>query len=160
MRRLVPVQILLFVFFLSCEKDCEIRDITDQCIFHEEFLSPCFHGITSSEYNEIVISDTTVYYQFGHAIRIFPCNLNCDTARLPPIDFSKYTLLGKRTYGGGCTAEYVRQVFEDKCEKMIIYEINVEYSGGCDMLIGNWNWVYIPKLPVDFTVAFRVSQNR
>jgi hypothetical protein len=68
-------------------------------------------------------------------------------------------LLGKHTSGGGCHAEYIRKIYEDDCDKVITYEIIVEYSGGCDMLIGNWNWVYIPKLLVDYTVSFETLEN-
>ena len=84
-------------------------------------------------------------------------DIDCDTSELPEIDFSKYTLLSKLTQGGGCTATYQRKILNDTKNRKIIYEIAVDYEGKCEMLIGNWNFVFVPKTPDDYSVDFQIK---
>lgn len=148
---------LLLIFTISCEKDGEIIDITDECEFYDNILSTCFYGSSNSEYDEIVFRDNDSFEEFGDIVRIYPANLDCDTAMLPMIDFSKYSLLSKRTNGGGCSAIYQRKVLKDTKNRKIIYEIWVEYEGTCEMLLGSRNWAIIPKISDNYTVDFKLK---
>lgn len=145
------------VFIASCEKSDKIIEITNDCKFYDNILSTCFYGISGSKYNEIIITDNETYQTFGDSIRIHPANVDCDTAKLPYIDFNKYSLLGKRTNGGGCSAKYDRKILKDIENKKIIYQISVVYEGNCKMLLGSMNWAYIPKLPNDYKVEFKLK---
>ena len=152
------VLLVYSLLFAACEND-KLIELTEQCEFHENLLGSCFSGIGDCGYDEIVITDSESYQHFGNVIRIHPVNVDCDTAALPYIDFNGYTLLGKRTSGGGCSAYYDRKIFKDKKDKRIIYKIEVQYGGACAMLIGSWNWISIPKLLEGYSVEFKVNQS-
>lgn len=158
MRKTPFILFIITIILTGCSKDGFIDDITAQTDFREIITNPCFYGIGGSEFDEIVINDNESYQDFGDSIRIYPINLDCDTASLPYIDFNNYTLVGKSTLGGGCGAVYVRKMFKDNSNKIIVYEIDVEYIGNCYMSISNRNWSIIPKLSKDYEVVFRVSQ--
>lgn len=142
------------LILVSCNKDSEVIDITDDCEFYDNILSTCFYGTSGSEYDEIVFRDNDSYQEFGDIVRIYPVNLDCDTAQLPIIDFNNYSLLTKRTNGGGCSATYKRKVIKDAENKKIIYEIAVDYEGTCEMLLGSRNWALVPKILDDYNVEF------
>ncbi len=156
MKKLFFSLISLSLLLLACEKD-RVIDITDQCIFHDNLLGTCFYGISGYANEEIIINDNEAYQAFEDSIRIHPLNTSCDTASLAPIDFNAYSLLAKRTSGGGCSVIYNRKVLKDTENKKIIYKIEVQYEGPCDMLISSWNWVYIPKPEEGYLVEFRVE---
>ena len=144
------------LIMVTCNKDNEIIDITEDCEFSDNILSTCFYGTSSSEYDEIVFRDNDSFQEFGNSVRIYPVNINCDTAQLPDIDFNKYSLLSKRTHGL-CSASYTRKVLKDTDNKKIIYKISVVYEGTCEMLIGSRNWAIIPRIPDNYRVNFVVE---
>ncbi len=147
----------IILTFTGCDKE-DLIDITDQVIFSSLFRSPCFDVIANTEKDEFVIREEDAFKAYVDSIRIYPVNQNCDTASLPEIDFTEYTLLGKYTSGGGCDVKYERKVYKDEINKRIIYEIDVKYIGLCDMLITSKNWVLIPKMPENYTFEFRVRK--
>jgi len=157
MKRKIFIVLIQIIILASCEKIDKVVDLTNECEFHDNILTTCFSGISDSKYDEIVISDNETYQAFGHAIRIHPVNVDCDTAQLPFINFNKYSLLGKRTTGGGCSAKYERKIIKDLENEKIIYQISVIYEGDCYMLISSMNWVFIPKLSPDYKVEFELN---
>ncbi len=148
---------LLFTFLISCDKEGDLLDITSECEFHDNILSTCFYGRPNSEYDEFVFRDNDSFQEFGDIVRIYPANLNCDTATLPSIDFSKYSLLTMSTNGGGCSATYQRKVLKDTENRKIIYQISVDYEGTCEMLLGSRNWAIIPKISDGYTIDFKLK---
>ncbi|HON20432.1 MAG TPA: hypothetical protein PLW70_03765 [Bacteroidales bacterium] len=72
------------------------------------------------------------------------------------IDFSKYTVLGKYTNGGGCSVVYERNVSKNISNKKILYSITVHQCGYCDMYSECMNWVLVPKIPEDYTIEYKV----
>ncbi len=153
------VWVLLFITFVitSCKKEGEIIDITGNCIFYDNILGTCFYGTNGLEYDEIVFRDNEAYQKFGNSVRIYPANVDCDTAKLPEIDFSKFSLLAKRTHGGGCSANYIRKIFKDTENKKMIYQISANYEGDCYMLLSSRNWAYVPKIPDNYKVEFQIN---
>jgi hypothetical protein len=139
---------------ISCNQEGEIIDITSECEFYDNILSTCFYGIPNSDYDEYVFRSNDSFQEFGDLVRIYPANSNCETANLPNIDFTKYSLLTKSTNGGGCSASYKRKILKDTVNRKIIYQISVDYEGACDMLLGSRNWAIIPKIPDNYTVEF------
>lgn len=101
--------------------------------------------------------DNLTYQNFGDSIRVHFVNIDCSTAVLPDIDFSKFFLIGKHTQGGGCSVKYDRKILDSKDTKTLVYKIKVDYSGNCMMLIMNMNWVLIPKAYSDYTIEFQVD---
>ena len=83
----------------------------------------------------------------------------CSKENLPMIDFSKNTILGKITYGSGCSREFVRKVIVDNTKKIATYSVEVINKGGCQPLITNNELIIIPKIPEDYTIEFSVSDN-
>ena len=119
----------------------------------------CFDGIIKNKQNNIVITNDSLYRQLEDSLKIHPQNLYCDTAHLPPIDFSKYTLLACKSMGA-CSIGFInRLVLEDKKYKKYIYRINIKYEGQCKLLVITWNWVLVPKLPKDYCVSFELNEN-
>jgi len=73
------------------------------------------------------------------------------------LKFTKYFLVGKFTDGGGCSVTYDRQVIVDEENKNLIYKIDADYFGFCDMLIVNMNWALIPYRYIDYSFEFQVE---
>ena len=150
MKKLLLI-LLMVILYCSCEKKDEIVDITNQCIFPEDNYKPCY----SISADTIIIQDTNTYYNVFNTNNL--TNYNCDTVSLPDIDFNTYSLLGILTIGSGCSADYKRKIFKDISNKKIIYSISIEYSGLCEMLIYNWNFTLVPKVPDEYTVDFQLE---
>lgn len=155
MRNIYLLAIILS--FTGCDKK-DLTDITDQVIFPTLFRSPCFDVISNTEKDEWIFHEEDAFKAYANSIRIFPFNQNCDTASIPEIELTEYSLLGKYTAGGGCDVNYKRKVFKDEINKRIIYEINVNYKGSCDMLITSNNWVLIPEMRENYTFEFKVRE--
>jgi hypothetical protein len=151
--------ILLSILSASCEREKELIEITSECKFHDNILTTCFSGDISTEYDEYIFRNNNSFQNYGDQSRINPININCDTAQLPNIDFSKFSLLTKITIGGGCNANYERTITKDTKNKKIIYQITATYNGHCYMQIINRNWVVTPKIPDDYTIVFNVDQS-
>lgn len=156
MKKFFFVLLIGSMFFISCKKD-EKSDLTQQCVFYDNFTGVCFNGLAAMTIKEIIITDNNTYQNFANSIRDYPYNINCDTATLPIIDFTRYTLLGKYTSGAGCSATYDRQILKDDNRKKLIYRIIVQYEGYCKMNLASFNWVIIPKLENGYSVEFDVN---
>lgn len=149
---------ILFLLFTACD-DKSPEDITDEVELDVDILSACFSGFDGFEYEQLVIRDAAAYQQLEEETRADIQHVNCDTASLPSIDFSRYTLIGVNTSGGGCGADYQRKVIWDEADERVTYHVSVTYSGPCYMLIGSFNWALIPALPEDFAVRFEVKES-
>ena len=148
--------ILFILFILSCEK---FEEISEQVDFLDGLdFGICFVGTPSGLPEEVIIRDYESYQNYWNQKRIHPSNLDCDTAKLPNIDFNKYSLIGKYTSGGGCDVVYEREVFEYRMKNKIVYKIKVEYIDGCYMLITSMNWALIPRLKRNYDVEFIVEE--
>ena len=106
---------------------------------------------------EVVITDNESYLEYFNQKRVYPYNSDCDTAELPAIDFGTYSLIGKYTEGGGCDADFRREIIDYQREKKIVYTIKVKYTGSCKMLITCMNWALIPRLKNGYEVEFKVE---
>ena len=149
--------IFIFLFALSgCEKYEDLSDLVE--FYESSYFGACFSGMPSGIDTEVNITNNESYLEYFNKKRIHPVNLNCDTAKLPEIDFNKYSLIGKYTEGGGCDVSYDREIINNKRKNKIVYTINVEYTGLCDMLITNMNWALIPKLKKNYDVEFIVEE--
>ena len=153
------VCILLILITTSCNKD-EFTEITRQCKFTDDLITPCFSAIHKSGYDQIIIKDNKAYQEFQDSIRDEIYGLDCEAAELSPVNFSKYILIGKRTSGGGCSADFSRRIFIDTGSKTVKYQISIRYSGNCAMLISSWNWAFIPKPSDDYNFEFVVTQKQ
>lgn len=78
-----------------------------------------------------------------------------DGSTYNPIDFSKYTLLGKYARGN-CRVTFERNVSRNDSQKKVYYDIEVHQCGNCEINCESMNWVLIPKIPNDYEVIFEV----
>lgn len=147
----------LLLVFTACE-DKDPEDITGRVEFDFRISNPCFYGYNGTANEEMVIRDEAAYERFAEEIRIDLQNADCDTASLPPIDFSQHSLIGVYTRGGGCKADYERTVSLNHDDRQVTYQVSVTYSGLCYMLISHFNWALIPALPSNYSVHFEVSE--
>ena len=83
-----------------------------------------------------------------------------DGATYQPIDFTKYTILGKYADKGACMAVFNRNVTKNAEQQKYVYKITVIHCGGCEKPNSSTNWVVIPKLEDDFLVEFIVEYKR
>jgi len=156
--RNIPAVLLILILIVSCDQDEKLTDITMHCEFHEYLLTPCFYGIHNFSRDEIVIRNNAAYLKFQDSIRIEIYEMNCEDEQLPSIDFERYTLIGKKTFGGGCSVQYRRKIFDDKANNLIRYKISARYSGDCAMGLVSWNWALIPSIPDYYMVVFEVRE--
>jgi len=111
---------------------------------------------TFDNYNEpkegqIITSDS---------LNIFNLVVSFDNrATFIPIDFSKYTVLGKYA-DGGCRVVFDRNVTKNIEKKKYTYTITVIECGTCKELELSMNWVLIPKIEDDFSVDFLVNYKK
>ncbi len=108
----------------------------------------------SDKDREFIINSNQEYQTLiGYKVRI----QECEDFKLPQIDFSQYTLLGKYTQGGGCSVDFVSKVYKDDSKKKISYSIKIDEEGYCEKLVESMNWVLIPKVPFDYSVEFEIE---
>ncbi|GAB3642928.1 hypothetical protein GCM10027423_35640 [Spirosoma arcticum] len=79
----------------------------------------------------------------------------CTNFQPEPVDFSKYTLLGNYAQGG-CDVAFTRNVIRDDTRKKYVYTVTVREAGACKKLGFSMNWVLVSKLPVGYSVDFKV----
>jgi hypothetical protein len=153
--RQIACLVLCTFVFISCEK---YEELTGKAEFLEPgYFGICFTGIPAGLDNEVIITDNESYLEYFNQKRIHPVNLDCDTAKLPGINFNKYSLIGKYTQGGGCDVNYHREIIDNKSKNKIVYTIKAEYTGNCSVLIFNMNWALIPRLKENYNVEFIVE---
>ena len=147
---------LAFCLLLLCTQ-CKKEEITSDVQFlSNSYFGDCFF-YSASESDEIVLRDQEEYESYFAALRQSSSNKDCSEAVPTAIDFDKYTLIGHRTSGGGCSVEYDRKV-EQKGNKEVTYHITATYSGLCMMLISDMNWALIPKIKDRTDVVFDVKE--
>lgn len=123
--------------------------VSDNNILH------CFYD-ESIGFDEMVVRDNLAYRKLGEAIKAKGI---CDADDLPPVDFSKNSLIGKYVSGGGCDVNFDRQVYDNAETNTIIYHIKAEFTGECAMFIYSWNWMLIPKIDDGYSVKFSIDKN-
>ena len=124
-----------------------------QSVEHEDLSNTlkCIHI-----YDDEFVINTLEEYQ---ELMIYEQNWSvCNEFELPEINFAEKTLLGKYVDSGGCTVDFVRKVYKENTNKNIVYSIEVIKQGDCEKLEFSMNWITIPKIPSDYTVAFDVKR--
>jgi hypothetical protein len=150
------VTLLMILCLISCKKEEVVTDITRDCQF-TGLLRSCFSA-DNYRIDELICQSNIQYRTYENLIRSHLETRNCDTARLPDIDFNKFTLLSKRTAGGGCGVKTERTILKDTGNRKIIYKITNDYTGKCYLYLFSYNYAIVPKIPVGFTVEFQVTQ--
>ena len=117
-------------------------------------------GIASCMYldNEsYVIDDTTSYHALLNNGIID--SIVCADYTLPPIDFSRKTLLGHYSSISGCNAFYERELLANPKDKTYTYSIQVTSEKTCSepSIIEHYNWIVVPKIPEAYNVDFEVT---
>lgn len=85
---------------------------------------------------------------------------NCLSYISPQVDFNEKTLLGQRIEVTACNVSSVSEVFADPDQKQYIYQLQVNLEGECEILFEKMVWIVVPKLPDNYTVAFRANYER
>lgn len=76
---------------------------------------------------------------------------------LPPIDFSKTTLLGLKVIGQ-CNVKLISEVTQNEGNKTYLYKTIVKSCGTCKKALSKVNWVSVPKLPNGWDVTFELVE--
>lgn len=90
-------------------------------------------------------------------VRHFPDIFN-KPFEITEIDFSEKTLLGKHTYGEGCSIDFERAVLKDTANMKIIFEITVIEKGLCSKAGVSYNFITILKVSPDYSIEFKVKR--
>ena len=154
---LVFSSLLILIFFpVSCFTDHvkRCKKMPKQIIGTGEIIHNAYIGYAtldlSSNPNEgqIINSDS---------LNVFNLVVSFDNrATYIPIDFTKYTLLGREA-GAGCVVVFDRNVTKHPEIFKYIYKIRVIHCGDCKRLHSDMNWVLIPKIEDNFSVEFLVE---
>ena len=151
MNRFLTFWILGISILLGCKKD-NIPEIKLDVVYLND-LGPCFPIFSSTSSSGYVINDSKSFQTFRDST--VSKNIACDTASLPNIDFSQYTLIGITTKGT-CSLHNLKEVIDDKEHLKYIYKIQVISTGSCYVLAITMNWALVPKLPSNYNVAFEI----
>jgi len=142
---------LFLIIFIAygCEKELICGDSKSKGIITESvsFGTYCMNWIVDQEFVVDRQEELDSLYQ----------EHECDSIEDPEIDFSKSTLLGIYTSGGGCNIQFIREVEKEEENKKYVYTIRIRECGWCDMGFISMNWVLVPKLPEGWIVKFIVS---
>jgi len=153
------ILILLFAIFVfgssSCSKEKTDSQKITLKITYLNSIGKCYKFTDTNR--GYVINDSTSFQIIGDSAKVAWPTL-CDSSKLPGIDFSKYTVLGKLTINSACDT-ITREVLSDSLNKKYIYNINIqEPQGRCIYIaIPNMNWVLVPKLPREYKVEFIIT---
>jgi hypothetical protein len=146
---------ILFTIFLftglfsSCSKSPECwGDNKNKGIINNSIRIDC--SPTTKHENYVITSDSAYQQTF---LNIATGQANC---QLPPIDFSKETLLGVSATGQ-CEIKVIRKVASIDKDKKYHYTVKVRSCGLCKKMAYIDNWVTVPKLPNGWTVTFEVD---
>lgn len=147
------IYFLTFLFLLmsasSCKKDNFIIIEGVESISFECFEPIAEHQVINSydEYSAL-LDEYRDYTQ------------NCLTYFSPQIDFTEKTLLGQRITVTACNVSSISEVFADPDQKQYIYQLQVNLEGTCEILFERVIWIVVPKLPDNYTVAFKANYDR
>ena len=162
MKKLLFLVVLAF-FFISCKKENNNpSNLVDVKYINPGELFNCITCFSPSNLNNngFVIKNENSYKEFADLLRIYPYNpnINCDTATLKPIDFSKYSLIGIFTSFGACDS-INKSILINSNRTKITYNIIIKkYSGTCVSILGvSLNFALISKIPDDCTVDFNTK---
>ena len=152
--------IIAGLLFFSCEKKCKLPDqivgtgeIVYNALVGQFFIDP-FDALKYHYGNEGYIINS-------EEENIFDLKVSYDDGQtFEPIDFTIYTVLGKRASSGGCKVRFVRDVKKNDISKKYIYTITVLQCGNCFSQDEIMNWVLVPKIPEDYTVEFVVKKTK
>ncbi|MGB0850012.1 MAG: hypothetical protein ACPGTP_02090, partial [Bacteroidia bacterium] len=142
---------IVVLMFSSCKKE---STTTDAVYIENTYFGDCFLMIPEV-HDEIVICSEKEYLDYMDQKRVTGLGSDCEDAIPTDIDFKTHSLIGTFT-SGGCSAKYDRSIHQDGNE--ITYNISVEYSGFCAMLVYSMNWALIPKLKNKEEVIFEVEE--
>ena len=125
--------------------------INDALILYTNLDPATSHLILNSKEGQIITSDTE---------NIFGLEVSFDNKETcQPIDFSKYTVLGKNA-NGDCKVVFDRNVTKHEEQQKYIYKIKLIHCGSCEKLVVDMNWVLVPKIEDDYSVEFIVDYKR
>jgi hypothetical protein len=131
-----------------------LTDITDKCVFQPIYSNSKFCSFAYN-YHGKVITDQASYIKFEDSIRC-PGSIRDTVHLFYNIDFDKYTLIVCGTRSLTNAPYYTRSVFKDEVGKKIVYKITEKELGRLDVYMDTWNFAFIPKLPIGYTVLFQV----
>jgi hypothetical protein len=153
--------LFLFLILFSCEKEKNTSNgpnTSIEAVYLEPmYFGKCFGSLTVNDTTGVIVKTNQQYQALGDTCRmLWLSSVKCDTAKLPEIDFEKYSLIGKYTSGGGCSVTKSYNLEIDTLNYKYIYSIHLIYEGACDMYIMDMNWALVPAIPDYYQVEFRI----
>lgn len=148
--------IFLFCLLLSgcekpfCQKETsdEVSGIALRVVGDGTYLA-YQEGVGDLNRNGMHISTETEYQQVFNY---------CCAGRLESIDFTQYDVLGLSTVNRGTRSTYLRDVQIDEKNKKVVYTVTERYCRRSSPVLGQGNFVLVPKLPSGYTIEYIRNQ--
>ena len=142
------------LIFVSCKKENKDQKVAVESKTID--FGMCFFPNAPKANSGYVIKDEKSFNLLFDSIR--NKHFSCDTALIPNIDFSKYSLLGILTENVCSSKIITRSVLNDISNKQYLYNITIgkDVEPTCMMLVQTMNWVIVSKLPEDYKVVFNI----
>ncbi|OGF53543.1 MAG: hypothetical protein A2Z21_07545 [Candidatus Fraserbacteria bacterium RBG_16_55_9] len=158
---------LLFVFGALGLSGCDLLDslspdFTPSPVLFEDLSMSELHCIVFPEgVDSHIIRNPIEYAALFNPPQSFLGTPECkNLTRQPPVDLSKYTILGQLVQGGGCSARFQKIVNRNDVERFIRFVVVMQSFGLCEMLISNRNWIAIPSIPRTYEVGFAAEHRQ
>lgn len=140
----------------------------DQLIF-QRFTKP-LQDYWNANYPSVLRSITNRYpgltdQQYADSVRrilysVLPFR-GTEKCSHPGFDFSRYTLLGQDSHGGGCSQPtYATSILRDDQNGTVTFTVNILQHGNCAMGFSRNTWVLVPKVPPGYTIRFQKHFSR
>jgi len=114
-------------------------------------LSNNYLGADPEDYDSILMND--YIYNFLPYKGTYDCEH-------PLIDFESYTLLGQSISVASCSIPKIEtELLMDNSNKELIFRLNIETYGFCEMGFGFYVWILVDKLTDDIEVKYQTEEN-
>ena len=156
---------IVLLIIIGCKKEEEQFTALPDIIYWTQpplfSCNTCFSILNLKPDEGFVIRTIEAYNQLADSLRIHPYNpaINCDTATMTPIDFSRFTLIGLPTSFGICDS-ISKTILTNAGQTKIAYTVHIKkYHGICGaVMVVSLNLVLIPKIRDKCTVYFKVVE--
>jgi hypothetical protein len=147
--KLLFTTILIIIISISCSKSPKCwGENKNKGIIENSISIGCEPATEQQEF--LITNDSTFAQVFTNSLT---GQLNCS---LPVIDFDNSSILGLFTTGS-CEVKYIREVSRNENEKIYHYKVIVKSCGTCKKEGYSFNWVTVPKIPIDWNVTFETE---
>jgi hypothetical protein len=110
--------------------------------------------VSQAGYDSLLATETTLCHSWDSLLN----NSIHDTCILPPIDFTKRSLIGIKTMGTGCKQPLYPRTFGIDSSLVYDYDVHVVECGLCKPLFQKYVWLSVPRLETGVAVHMHYEE--